>query len=64
MKIKKFFQTVWYYITYPFYRIKTRGIDKKMRKIAAEDRAALLNKNDVEFLKSIGIESDLETLKK
>lgn len=63
MRIKEFFLTVWYYITYPYYRLSTRKIDKKLRKIAAEDRAAQLNENDVEFLKSIGIETDLETLK-
>lgn len=63
MKIKEFFQTVWYYITYPYYRLSTKKIDKKLKEIAAEDRAAILDENDVEFFKSIGIDTDLETLK-
>lgn len=63
MEIKKFFLTIWNCITYPYYCITARRIDKKLKKIAAEDRAALLNESDVEFFKSIGIETDLETLK-
>ena len=64
MKIKEFFQTVWYYVTYPYYRVATRKIDKQLKKIAEEDRKALLNERDVEFFKSIGIDTDLETLRK
>ena len=63
MKVKEFFQTVWYYLTYPCQRIRTRRVDKILREAAAEDRAAVINENDVEFFKSIGIETDLETLK-
>lgn len=63
MKIKEFFQTIWLYITYPFTWRKTKKLDKELRKIAADDRAVILNEKDVEFLKSIGIETDLETLK-
>ena len=63
MKVKDFFLTVWYYITYPYYKLATRNVDKKLKKIAEEDRKALLNERDVEFLKSIGIETDLETLR-
>ena len=61
--IKNFFLACWYYITYPIYRLSTRKIDKKLTQIAAEDRAALLNENDVDFLRSIGIDTDLETLR-
>ena len=61
-KIKNFFLTLWYYITYPFYWFSTRKIDKKLSQIAAEDRAALLNEKDVELLRSIGVETDLKTL--
>ena len=63
MKVKEFFQTVWYCIAYPYYRIRTRRVDKILREAAAEDKAAPLNERDVEFLKSIGIETDLETLR-
>ena len=63
MKIKEFFETIWYFIAYPFNRKKYRKIDEELREIAAEDRAAQLNESDVEFLKSIGIETDLETLR-
>ena len=63
MRIRDFFQTVWYYLTYPYQRIRTRRVDKILGEAAAEDRAAVLNESDVEFFKSIGIETDLETLK-
>ena len=62
-KIKNFFLTLWYYITYPYYRFTTRDVDKKLTQIAAEDRAALLTEKDVVFLKSVGVETDLETLR-
>lgn len=62
MKIKEFFEMVWYYISYPFTWRRDKKINQKLCEIAAEDRAALLNERDVEFFKSIGIETDLETL--
>ena len=62
-KIKNFFLTIWYYISFPYYWLSTRKIDKKLKEIAAEDRAALLTENDVKFLKSIGVETDLKTLR-
>lgn len=62
-KIKNFFITVWYYICFPFLWLSTRKINKKLSQIAAEDRAALLTEKDVEFLKSIGVETDLEALR-
>ena len=49
-KIKKIFQT-------------QKQIDKKLTKIAAEDRAALITEKDVEYLKSIGVDIDLENLR-
>ena len=43
--------------------LTSRSLDKKLAQIAAEDRAALLTEKDVEFLKTNGVETDLETLK-
>ena len=62
-KIKTFFIMLWYYICFPFLWLSTRKIDKKLTKIAAEDRAALLTEKDVEFLRNIGVDTDLETLR-
>ena len=49
-KIKRFFQT-------------QKEVDRKLRKIAKENRKSLITEKDVEFLRSIGIKIDLETLK-
>ena len=62
-KIKNLFIMLWYYICFPFLWFSTRKIDKKLTKIAEEDRAALLTEKDVEFLRSIGVDTDLETLR-
>lgn len=62
-KIKDFLITVWYYISYPFRRISERKIDRELARIAAEERAKLLTEKDVEFLKSLGIETTLEELR-
>lgn len=62
-KIKNFFITFRDCICFPFLWLSTRKIDKKLTQIAAEDRAALIIGKDVEFLKSIGVETDLETLR-
>lgn len=62
-KIKNFFRTIRYYIFFPYYWLTTEKIDKKLTRIAAEDRADLLTEKDVEFLRSIGVETDLETLR-
>ena len=62
-KIKNFFITLWDYACLPFLWLSTRKIDKKLKEIAAEDRAALLTENDVKFLKSIGVETTLEELR-
>lgn len=62
-KIKNFFITLWDYISFPFLWLSTRKIDKKLTKIAAEDRAAMLTDSDVEFLKSMGVETTLEELR-
>ena len=62
--IKKFFITLWYYITFPYFWLSTRRIDKKLKQIAEEDRNSIITENDVEFLKSIGVKTDLETLQK
>ena len=61
-KITNFFLTLWYYISFPYYHISTRKIDKQLTQIATEDRANLLTEKDVEFLRSIGVETDLKTL--
>ena len=63
IKIIDFFLTLWYYISFPYYWLSTRKIDKKLTKIVEEDRASLLTEKDVEFLRSIGVETDLETLR-
>ena len=62
-KIKDFFATLWYIISFPFCWHSTRKIDKKLKQIAAEDRAASLTEKDVEFLRSIGVETNLEELR-
>ena len=61
--IKNFFKAVWEYLTFPYNWLTTRKIDKKLRKIAEEDRKSLITEKDVEFLKSIGVETDLKTLR-
>ena len=62
-KIKDFFLTIWDFISFPYYWLSTRKIDKKLAQIAKEDRVALLTEKDVEYLRSIGVKTDLETLK-
>ena len=62
-KIKDFFIMLWCYICLPFYWLSTRKIDKKLTHIAAEDRENLLTEKDIEFLRSIGVETELETLR-
>lgn len=62
-KIKNFFITLWYYISFPYYWLTTRKIDKKLTQITSEDKAALLTEKDVEFLRSIGVETTLEELR-
>ena len=62
-KIKNIFTTLRNYLCLLFLWLSTRKIDKKLTKIAAEDRSALLNENDVEFLRSIGGETTLEKLR-
>lgn len=62
-KIKNFFITLWDYICFPFLWLSTRKIDKRFTQVAAEDRAALLTEKDVKFLRSIGVETNLETLR-
>ena len=57
-KIKNFFIALWNYICLPFLWLSTRKTEKKLKQIAAKDRAALLTEKDAEFLKSIGIETD------
>ena len=61
-KIKDFFLTLRYYISFPYYWLSTRKIDRLLTQAATEDRAALLTEKDVEFLRSIGVETNLNTL--
>lgn len=63
-KIKGMFLTIFNYISFPYNLISTRKVDKWLNQVAAEDGAALLTDKDVEFLRSIGVETDLETLRK
>lgn len=62
-RIKDFFLTIWYYISFPYYWLTTRRVEKKLKQIAAEDRAAQLTEKDVELLRSIGVETTLEELR-
>ena len=62
-KIKDFFIILWYYITFPYYFISTRKVRRWLEEAAAADRAALLTERDVEFLRSIGVETTLEELR-
>lgn len=62
-KIKNFFIALWDYIRFPFLWLSARKTDKKLTQIAAEDRAASITEKDVEFLRSIGVETDLDTLR-
>ena len=62
-KIKDFFLTIGYYVFFPYYWLSTRKTDKFLTQVAAEDRAALLTEKDVEFLRSIGVETTLEELR-
>ena len=41
-----------------------KEFEKFLEQIAAEDRAALITEKDIEFLRSIGIDTDLETFRK
>lgn len=62
-KIKDFFLMLWFYISFPYYWLSTRKIEKMLAEAAAKDRAALLTEKDVEFLRSIGVETTLEELR-
>ena len=42
---------------------KIKRVDKFLNKVAEEDRKALLTEKDVEILKSVGVNTDLETLR-
>lgn len=63
MKIRDFFFMLGYYVTLPFNWPAIRKIDKTLARLAAEDRANAMTEKDVEFLRSVGIETDLETLR-
>lgn len=59
-KIRKFFSALWDYITF---WLPARKLDKKLTKLAEADKKSLITEKDVEFLKNIGIETDLKSLK-
>ena len=61
--IKNFCITLWYYISLPYNLITTRRVTKILKEAAEDDRRNLLTEKDVEFLRSIGVETDLETLR-
>lgn len=54
---------LWVYITFPCYWFATKKIETKLTQMAKQDRSSLMTENDVEFLRTIGIEADLETLR-
>ncbi|MCH5143340.1 MAG: hypothetical protein J1G07_06505 [Clostridiales bacterium] len=56
-KIKVFFQTLRDYICFPFCLIIDRYYDKKFIE-------ELITQKDVDFLKSVGVDIDLNILKK
>ncbi len=62
-KIKDFFLALWHFVSYPFVWLSVRKVDKKLARSAANDKANVFTEKDVEFLKSVGIETDLNTLK-
>lgn len=46
-------------------KLKTaKDVKKFLNEVAAEDRVNSITEKDIEFLKSIGIDTDLETFKK
>ena len=49
MKIKEFFEILWYYISYPFVWRSDKEIDRKLREIAKEDNEKLRRKIQEEF---------------
>ena len=63
-RIKEFLLIIWYFISYPFTRRKDKERQKKLKEIAEEDLNSRYTERDVEILRSIGIETDLETLRK
>ncbi|MCH5148799.1 MAG: hypothetical protein J1G05_05500 [Clostridiales bacterium] len=56
-KIKEFFQNLWNHICFPFCLIIDRYYDKKFIE-------ELITQKDVDFLKSVGVDIDLNMLKK
>ena len=62
-RIKDFFFMLWYFISYPFCWRSIRKVDRWLAQAAAEDRAKLLTERDVEFLKSIGVDTTLDELR-
>ena len=62
-RIKEFFKTVWGCITFPFNWLTARKFEKKFTERVEKDKRAMITEKDVEFLKSIGVETDLETLR-
>lgn len=62
-KIKNFFITLWDYICLPFLWLSTRKTEKKLARIAEENRAELLlDDKNAEFLKDIPDRYGLEPL--
>ena len=62
-KIKEFFLTIWYLISYLFTWRKDKQFAEKLQEIAEQDRRNMLTERDVEILRSVGVNTDLETLK-
>lgn len=62
-QVKEFFITLWYIIAAPYYWLTTRKVAKRLDELGEEWRRSLITERDVEFLRSIGVETDLETLR-
>lgn len=63
-KIKNLFIMLWNDIRLPFLRLSTKKINKILTLISEKDKANLLTEKNVEFLKSLGIDTNLKRLRK
>lgn len=60
-KIKDFFITLWYYVTFPYHWLATRKIRKELTRIAAKERAKISLGKDIDFKKAMNSNETIET---